>query len=325
MFPQEWQKRLGEPDDLSDVAIWVPDEGAFPTRARKIREVGENVYTVDSWGRTNRSKKGAYFYETLEVPIPPGTDPDSVTFDSPTMDSRYLKGQHNFTDIEFSKNDERKRKYCVFGKTGGPYLRTSFVRGEAQFLMDLAGDPILAKALVDKMGDHLAAVGCEEIRRWGLQDTGMWIYDDMAYNDGPMFSPKTFERVLLPAYRKMIRMFREAGAKYVCLHSDGDIRPILDMLVDAGIEGINPVERRAGMNMDVIRKKHPRLILTGGMDNTDTLVNGPIDKIVAEAKDIIDLGTDGGVIIGTHSISPEIPLEHFAAYHETCQTYGSFG
>ena len=40
------------------------------------------------------------------------------------------------------------------------------------------------------------------------------------------------------------------------------------------------------------------------------------------ARDIIDLGRDGGVVIGTHSISPEIPLEHFVAYHHTCRTYG---
>ena len=46
--------------------------------------------------------------------------------------------------------------------------------------------------------------------------------------------------------------------------------------------------------------------------------------IEAEAKEIIDIGRDGGVIIGTHSVSPEIPIENFITYHETCQTYGNF-
>ena len=323
-FPDEWRRRLGDPDDLSDIAIWVGDEGTFPTRKRTIKQEGENIYSVDSWGRTLRTKEGAYFYEAIDVPIPAGIDPDTIEFAPPQLDARYTRGSHNLSEIEFSADDERKQRLCVFGKTGGPYLRTSFVRGETQFLLDMAGDLELARTLAGKMGDHLAAIGCEEIRRWKLYDTGMWIYDDMAYNDGPMFSPQTFEKVLLPAYRKMIDAFREAGAKYVFLHSDGNIMPILDMLVEAGIEGINPVERRAGMDMETIRKQYPKLVLTGGMDNTDTLVNGPRQAIADEAQQIIDLGRDGGVVIGTHSISPEVPLEHFLAYHETCLSYGDF-
>jgi uroporphyrinogen-III decarboxylase len=60
------------------------------------------------------------------------------------------------------------------------------------------------------------------------------------------------------------------------------------------------------------------------MDNTDTLINGPVERVEAEARQIIDLGRQGGMIIGTHSISPEIPLEHFAAYDRVCRTYGDF-
>ena len=217
---------------------------------------------------------------------------------------------------------DQRAIHCVFGKTGGPYLRTSFVRGEEQFLVDIAGDPVLARSLVDKVTEHLTAVGREEIRRWDLADTGIWIYDDMAGNKGPMFSPRAFEAVFLPAYRRMIAAYRAAGARYVFLHSDGDIRPILDMLVDAGIDGLNPLERRAGMAIETIRLRYPRLVLTGGMCNTDTLVNGPVSRIEEEARRIIDLGRDGGIVIGTHSVSPEIPLPHFAAYREVCETYG---
>jgi uroporphyrinogen decarboxylase len=190
--------------------------------------------------------------------------------------------------------------------------------------MDIAGDPPLAKAIADKVGDHLTAVGVEEIRRWSLAETGIWIYDDMAYNHGPMFRPESFEKVFLPAYRRMIAAYKAAGARYVFLHSDGDIRPILPMLVEAGIDGINPLERRANMDVVTLRKRFPRLIMTGGMDNTDTLIHGPIEKIQAEAREIIDLGRDGGIVIGTHSVSPEIPIDHFAAYLDTCLTYGSF-
>jgi uroporphyrinogen-III decarboxylase len=278
---------------------------------------------VDAWGRTLRSKPGTYFVETLAVPIPDGIDPEKVQFDPPDLAMRYLQGQ---TDEQNALRRVvlAKRRQCVFGKTGGPFLRTAFVRGEAQFLIDIASNPGLAIALAEKVGRHLAAVGVEAIRRWSLQNTGIWIYDDMACNDRPMFHPRSFEKIFLPVYRSMVRAYKEAGARYVFLHSDGDIRPLVDMLVDAGIDGLNPLERRAGMDPFALRKDYPRLILTGGMDNTGTLIHGPPSRIQAEARELIDLGRDGGLIIGTHSISPEIPVEHFAAYDQVCRTYGHF-
>jgi len=312
-FPDEWRERLGDPGELSDIDIWCPDEGAFPTRARHVRDEGNDRIDVSAWGQTSRSRKDSFFCETIDVAIPPGTDPDAVEFDPPDLDSRYG-----------GDRDARSHPKCVFGKTGGPYLRTTFVRGETQFLMDIAGDPSLARALADKMADHLAAVGAEEVRRWKLQETGMSIWDDMAYNDAPMFSPKQFEQIFLPGYRRMIKAFRDAGALRVFLHSDGNVFPILDMLVDAGIDGLNPLERRAGMDAAKIREKFPNLVLIGGMDNTGTLINGPAERIEAEAMELIDMGRNGGVVIGTHSISPEVPLDNFCVYDRTCKTYGDF-
>ena len=154
----------------------------------------------------------------------------------------------------------------------------------------MAADPARAKAIADKVADHLTAVGREQIRRWQFGETGIWIYDDMAYNHAPMFGPRQFEQVLLPAYRRMIKAYKEAGAKYVFLHSDGNIRLLLDMLVDAGIDGLNPLERRAEMNAVELRQRYPRLILTGGMCNTHTLVKGTRSEIESEARELIDSG-----------------------------------
>ncbi|HUT75104.1 MAG TPA: uroporphyrinogen decarboxylase family protein [Armatimonadota bacterium] len=322
-YPDSWFQRLGPLQDLSDISIWAPDETPFPTRARRLKEESGWIYEMNGWGTTIRRRADAYFNQTLEVAMPEGADPDAVEFEPPQLDLRY--DPERMWPPEYERDIERaKRKHCVFAKTGGPYLRTTLVRGEAQFLLDIAGDPGLAKALADKVGDHLTAVGVEAVRRWSLQDSGIWIFDDMACNSGPMFSPAAFERIFLPAYRRMIGAYKQAGAKYVGLHCDGDPRALLDMLIDAGIQALNPVEPRANMDVVRLRELYPRLILTGGMCNTATMVKGPIEKIEAEARRIIDVGRDGGVIIGHHSISPEVPLEHFLAYQQTCLTYGDF-
>ena len=318
-----WWERFGPAEGLTDVAIAPADETPFPSRKRAIGERDGYVYEIDAWGRRVRYKPGAYFRETLEVALPEGADPDSVEFESPSLDARYLWGESGEADFQV-KLRRAKERSCLFGKTGGPYQRTTNLRGETQFLMDIAADPPLARAIAEKVADHLTAVGVEQIRRWSLQDTGIWIYDDIGTNNGPMIRPQAFEEVFLPAYRRMVAAYRAAGARYVIFHSDGDIRPILDMLLDAGIDGLNPLEPRAGMDAVALREKYPRLILTGGMDNTDTLINGPVSRIVDETKALIDLGRDGGLVIGAHSISPEVPQDHFAAYLETCLSYGDF-
>ena len=233
-FPDSWRQRLGDPEDLTDVSIWYPDETPFPSRARHLKEADGYIYEIDAWGRTVRRRPGAFFVETLETPIADGARLDSIRFDLPTLNSRYLTGRMD-PPVTYGSVAEMheglagdKRRFCVFGKTGGPYLRSTYVRGETALLTDCAADPSFARAVADKVGEHLTAVGLEQLRRWDLYDTGIWIYDDMAYNRGPMFSPKQFEIVFLPAYRRMIRAYKEAGARYVFLHSDGDVRTILD-------------------------------------------------------------------------------------------------
>jgi uroporphyrinogen decarboxylase len=329
-YPDTWQARLGDREGLTDVVIWYPDETPFPSRARPLGEEKGYVIEADAWGRITRRCPGAFFVETLQAAISQPADLDRLEFDSPHLDSRYLTGKmdpsvtHPNEAVMRQALADDKARHCVFGKTGGPYLRSTYLRGEMEFLTDIAADPPFARAIAERVGDHLIAVGVEQLRRWGLHDTGLWIYDDMAYNRGPMFSPRQFEQIFLPIYRRMVAAYKEAGAKYVFLHSDGDIRSLLEMLVAAGIDGINPLERRAHMDVLEVRKRFPRLILTGGMCNTKTLVSGTRDEIEAEARQIIELGRDGGVVIGSHSVSPEIPLENFVIYHETCEKYGSF-
>ena len=191
-----------------------------------------------------------------QTAIADSADLDGIEFDPPELDCRYLTGKMDpsvtyadAAEMEQALGDDKQR-HCVFGKTGGPYLRSTYLRGETAVPHGHRRRPAFARAIADKMADHLIAVGLEQLRRWDLYETGIWIYDDMAGNRGPMFSPAQFEQVLLPAYRRMIRAYKEAGAQYVFLHSDGDIRSLLDMLVDAGIDGLNPLERRA--NMDIV-------------------------------------------------------------------------
>lgn len=297
-----------------DIAIAVADETPFPTKHEIISDDGKSRIERESWGRIIRTVRGGYFYQELDVSVKNMKDLDRVVFDSPYLDSRY----DGFVRVVNSLRDRR----CVFCKTGGPYIRTSFLRGKEAFLMDIAGDPEFAKAMADKVADHITEIGKESLKRGNLYDTGLWIYDDMAYNQGPMMSPKSFEYIFLPAYKRMVKAFKNAGAAKVILHSDGNISPLLDMLIEAGIDGINPVEPKAGLHIPTLKEKYgKKLSYIGGMCNSRILPFGTKTEVEKQAMEVIQAGKHGGVIIGAHSIGPDIPVQNYVAYHDTVRRF----
>lgn len=314
---------IGQDTELTDyfdidIIIAVADETPYPGMWDIVSENDREIIIRSRYGALVRSRKEGYFEENLDFTIKTYEDLDKFPFESAKLDSRY-------TDFLKLVKREKEKGKCVFGKVGGPFIRSTFIRGKENFLMDIAGDEEFAKAMVEKLADFLLEVALEELKRADLYDTGIWIYDDMGYNNGPLFSPKAFEKIFLPSYRKMVGELKKAGAKKVCLHSDGDIRLLLDMLIDAGIEAINPVEPRAGMNIGKLKQKYGRkLAYIGGMCNSDVLKNGPDDRITSQAGEIIELAKDGGVIIGSHSIGIDIPVENYLLYYDYVNKNGKF-
>jgi uroporphyrinogen decarboxylase len=316
-------EKYGLPNDTDlqdyfdvDIRIAAPDESFFPLKKEILEETDAYVIERSGWGSLWKHKKGGYFYEFIEPCIKEPEDLDNVRFDPADLDARYI-------DWEKEVKAQKMNGRCVFGKIGGPYIRTGFMRGEANFLMDIAGDPSFAKEMAERSADLLLEIGIEEIRRGKLQDTGVWIFDDMGCNNGPMMSPDSFEKIFYPSYKKMVKGLKEAGASKVGLHSDGNIMPLLDMLVDAGIQVLNPIEPKAGMSIEKLMKKYGRkLAYVGGMCNSLVLPFAGKEEIIKKTMEILDVAKNGGVVIGSHSIGPDIPVENYLAYYNTVMEYG---
>jgi len=322
-FVNAWRGEKGLPRDANiqdhygvDIRIAVGDETLAPSRAAVLEETSEHRIERDGWGQVKRVKKDGYFFEQLEPNVKSHADLDDLYADPPDMPSRYERLDAAMPQL--------KQRYAVFAKTGGPFIRTCFVRGDETFLMDMAADPDFAAALTMRVADHLIAIGCEELRRWELQDTGIWIYDDMASVNGPMFSPAAAERILAPCWSKMVAAYREAGATHVILHSDGNIEPILDILLDCGFEGINPVEYNAGLDALDLRERYGRrLILIGGLDNATILPRGDRAEVRDHVLRVLEAGRDGGLVLGTHSVGPDIAVATYDYVIELLREYGS--
>jgi len=316
-FIDGWRSRRNAPPEASiedyywiDLQVPVAREELFATQMREIKRDGDDVYVDDGWGRVVRTRPGTFFSEPVERVLERASDLDRIEFDPPDLDSRY-------TDFLEQVRRHRAAGRAVFIKIGGPFIRSTFFRGEMEFLIDLAADESFARAVVEKVGEHLLQIGLESLKRAEAQDFGVWIYDDMCNVSGPMFSPKTFERVFLPVYKHMVSSLKAAGARWVILHCDGNLLPLLDMVIDAGIDAINPVEHAAGMDLAELAEKYSgRLRFIGGVCNSHILPRAYPKEIRAHVEAILDAAENGGVIVGTHSVGPDIPLEAYELYRE---------
>lgn len=142
-------------------------------------------------------------------------------------------------------------------------------------------------------------------------------YDDIAYKGKLLISPRWLRRYWLPRLNVLVNAWHQRDI--LCLfHSDGNLWEIMDDLVAAGIDGLNPLEVLAGMSVKAVRRKYPRLFLTGGIDVSQLLPFGTPDEVIATCSQAIK-DTDGlGYFLGsTTELHWDVRLENAIAMFET--------
>ncbi len=134
-----------------------------------------------------------------------------------------------------------------------------------------------------------------------------------------------WEKYLLDNYKRMIATLREQGCKHFFFHSDGNIGPLIDLLLEAGFEGLNPLEPRCGLDLVKLRERYDkRVVFFGGICNTQILPRGNKKEIEAHVRPLIELGAEGGLIIGSASIGNDISPQTYDYYISLLDKYGTF-
>ncbi len=153
-----------------------------------------------------------------------------------------------------------------------------------------------------------------------------FIGDDFAYKGKLLFSPKYLRKTFIPMLKRCCEIVHDKGQK-VIFHSDGYVNDILDDMLDAGIDGLNPIEPLAGMDIGDIKKRYGRnLVLVGNVDCSVTLPLGSVEDVIRATKDCIKAASvGGGHFIGSSSeITPSTPVENIFAFYDTCREFGRY-
>ena len=139
----------------------------------------------------------------------------------------------------------------------------------------------------------------------GLPD-GIWIYEDLGYKNGIFASPKVFSELIFPYYQELVAFFHSYNLPVV-LHTCGSTAQALPLIVEAGFDGLNPMERKAKDNDPFVfaEKYGDRLVFIGGLD-TRVFETNDKDIIRREVAEYIEgMKAHGArlVFASDHSIS----------------------
>lgn len=146
----------------------------------------------------------------------------------------------------------------------------------------------------------------------GLVCDGAFIYGDIAYKNGPFMSPRHYREFVYPCHKRFFDEFHRRGMP-VIFHSDGDIRLLIPHLIEAGVDMINPMESRAGMDVRELAPQYGRRLGFCGNIDVTVLATNDRERIRAELHSKLAAAMEyhGYMYHSDHSIPPGVTLETY--------------
>jgi uroporphyrinogen decarboxylase len=203
------------------------------------------------------------------------------------------------------------------------FMGTWQLMGFENYCFKLTDDPDLIQDVTDKLGASQLAV-LEILLQYDCVGT-IWLPDDLCYNNGPMVSPRVYQKYVYPWYVKIVERCHQAGIP-VGLHSDGDLTRLLPDLIACGFDAIHPFE--PPMN-DIVAVKHQwghRIAVAGNVDLKTVLAEGTPQDVEAQVREkTAALAPGGGWLLGSSNSIPDfVPLENYQTLLAAGLKYGVY-
>jgi len=184
--------------------------------------------------------------------------------------------------------------------------------GFERIAMMVYDDPDLVDEMVETMCNLIIATITPFLRIIEFDYAGGW--EDMAFNNGPLISPKMFRQFLVPRYKRIADLLRQHGVHIIWTDCDGNIMSIAGLWIEAGYNCMFPIEVRAGTDPVALREKYGRdVLLLGGFDKM-ALYKGR-EAILAELRRLAPYVEQGGFIPHVDHRTPAgVRLEDYRYY-----------
>ena len=298
---------------------WIGMDNASQNRSSWSRE---NVEFVDEEKGLFRDKWGvirAFGPESTPAPVegPIKRPEDLKTYTPPDPNADDVLGSIPELVERF------KGKKAVTAICRDAFFNPAFLRGTSQFLMDMVDNPKLVHELIEVCQSH----DIPAMQRMVAAGMDVVVFgDDYADKNSTLMSPRHFKEFILPGLKRAVDAAHEAGA-YVLKHTDGNIMGIIDMIVDTGIDALNPIEPQAGMDIGLVKEKYgDRIAIIGNIDCGYLLSQAPAEEVRRVTRRTIETAAPGGgyMLSSSNSIHSSVKPENFMAMVETLREYGEY-
>lgn len=204
---------------------------------------------------------------------------------------------------------------------GHTFLKLIDLRGYENVLFDMADDrPELVK-LLDMLEVFNTALIRNYLRYFNVEWLGF--AEDLGMQVGPMLSPAHFRKYIKPSYQRMMTIARDAGC-IIHMHSDGDIRDLVDDLIEGGVEVINLQDLVNGIDW-IADRLAGKVCIDLDIDRQIVTAQGTPEKIDALiCTEVQTLGSKEGGLKMTYGLYPGLPLENITAVMDAMERYATF-
>lgn len=311
LHPRVMHDIAGTTSDLEFITKMDIDGVSISLNSHKTKL--DDRHYVDDWGITRVS------YDEYPNPVghPIATLEDFRKLQIPDPDDAFF-----YRNIEHALVQVGKEK-TVIGRVKDIFSQPRDLMGFEEFMMAFYLEPELIDELMTmcveqstKVAKNLKSLGVEVVV----------IGDDIANNTGLLIKPDMFREQVLPHLKRLVMNMKEIGL-YVIKHSDGDLRAVVEDLIDTGIDCLDPIDPLGNMNMRAMKQTYGgKIALKGNVDCVDLLVNGSEEQVRKATAQCILEGSQGGghIISSSNSIHSGINPLGYKAFLDAVKELGVY-
>jgi uroporphyrinogen decarboxylase len=217
----------------------------------------------------------------------------------------------------------RRKERFILLNVYGPFEATWRKHGFVASLEDTAQNPGFLIEMAEAHTD-LVLRTLEKAAGYGIVPDGLFLIEDMGMNTGLLFSPRTYEQILFPSHRRLGDYLRAHNIHYF-MHSDGDIRRLIPRIIASGVQVLQPLEARCGLDLPVLKREYGRELAFMGNISVEAMAAGGA-ALEEEVRRKVTAGKQcGGYIYHSdHSVPSNVPYAHYVELMRWIEIYGSY-
>ena len=276
----------------------------------------------DEWGVGYvKSERTDFHFEHIISPLKFAKDVNAI-IDYPIPD---LMEKYRHAHFDKEVKNLHDQEIAVAGNlTQTLFEQAWLISGFEEFMMNMIAEPEMAECLLDK----LLKLRIKMAERFATVDVDvLMLGDDVGMQTGMLISSQQWRKWLKPRLAEIIASAKAVKPDiHIFYHSDGNIEPIINELIEVGVTVLNPIQPEC-MDPAQIKKKYGSKISFWGAIGVQTnLPFGTPEDVRQEVKLRMEtIGKDGGFIIGpTHYIEPEVSWDNLVAMFDAIEEFGYY-